>query len=204
MFEISRCVGFPMLVLVAMLVPVAAFGGLTRSSTGASPLLRCKSTVPLRGLRVIGLSAEASWEAAPAFGSIRRRGSQAVMHVVVPDDDTCDMANPTACAGQSMPEWASRLNELQEQGLGSVALLLATAISLALTNIGSTSRGWLALWSTPFGPPVGGHALSLRGWVRPALGTRATARPQARDPSPGTGCEDGPGCFSLPRRRWHL
>ena len=159
------------LCFIAMLVPVAAFSGLTRPAMGAFPLLRHKSAGPLSRLPVTVLSVEVeTWEPpAPLLPLVRR--SQAVM-TAIDDPDTCDITRPANCAGNSMPEWASQLNELQERGLGSVALLLATAISLSLTNIGSTSRAWLALWSPPIGPPIGGHALSLRGWVRPTRSPR--------------------------------
>ena len=50
-----------------------------------------------------------------------------------------------------------------------MALLLATAISLTLSNLGGTSRTWLALWSTPLPFSVAGHALSPRGWVNEGL-----------------------------------
>ena len=41
-------------------------------------------------------------------------------------------------------------------------LLLATAISLSLSNIGATSRGWLALWSTPL--PFSVASQRSRAW----------------------------------------
>lgn len=159
----------PRLCLIGMLVPAAAFGGLARPAAGAAPLLNRKSAVPVSRLPAVALSAEQPWEATwdPVTGaaSITRNGI-----IEADDDDTCDISKPTSCgAPGSMPEWASQLNELQERGLGSVALLLATAISLSLSNIGATSRGWLALWSTPLPFSVAGHALSLRGWVNEGL-----------------------------------
>jgi hypothetical protein len=166
----------PRLCLIGMLVPAAAFGGLARPAAGAAPLLNRKSAVPVSRLPAVALSAEQPWEATwdPVTGaaSITRNGI-----IEADDDDTCDISKPTSCgAPGSMPEWASQLNELQERGLGSVALLLATAISLSLSNIGATSRGWLALWSTPLPFSVAGHALSLRGWVRLLVRVRVRVR----------------------------
>lgn len=68
-----------------------------------------------------------------------------------------------------MPEWLRNLAEWQERGLGSFVLLLATAVSLSLANMASTSKWWLPLWSSPIGPPIGGHALSPRGWINEGL-----------------------------------
>ena len=60
------------------------------------------------------------------------------------------MANPTRCdqAGR-MPAWLMTLGEMQERGLGSVALLLATALSLGLANSAALSPAWLRFWATP-------------------------------------------------------
>ena len=64
----------------------------------------------------------------------------------------CDMARPTRCAeGWEMPAWLMRLGEMQEAGLGSVALLLATALSLGLANSAALSPAWLRFWATPVG-----------------------------------------------------
>ena len=62
------------------------------------------------------------------------------------------MANPTRCdqKGQ-MPAWLMTLGEMQERGLGSVALLLATALSLGLANSAALSPAWLRFWATPVG-----------------------------------------------------
>ncbi len=82
----------------------------------------------------------------------------------------CDMARPTRCAeGWEMPAWLMRLGEMQEAGLGSVALLLATALSLGLANSARLSAAWLRFWATPVGPAVAGHALSPRGWINEGL-----------------------------------
>lgn len=86
---------------------------------------------------------------------------------VIEEVDECTICEPTQCG--TMPQWLYTLAELQERGAGSVLLILATCVSLALANIGATSGWWLGLWATPVGPPIGGHALSLRGWVNEGL-----------------------------------
>ena len=84
-------------------------------------------------------------------------------------DDDCDIVTPTKCAPGEMPPWIDKLNELQEKGLGSVVLLAATFLSLTLANCGATSAAWLSFWSSPVGPRIGGHALSLQGWTNEGL-----------------------------------
>lgn len=85
---------------------------------------------------------------------------------VVPE--LCSISEPAHCSAD-MPAWLRNLAELQEAGVGSVALLAATAVSLTLANVGSTAAWWLPFWSTPVGPPIGGHALSPRGWINEGL-----------------------------------
>jgi len=68
-----------------------------------------------------------------------------------------------------LPGWLQTLSEAQEAGLGSAALLLATAASLTLANSAGTAAGWLRLWERPLGPAIGGHALSLRAWINEGL-----------------------------------
>lgn len=82
--------------------------------------------------------------------------------------EDCSLANPTLCEAE-MPPWLRNMAELQERGVGSVALLAATAVSLTLANVASTAAWWLPFWSTPIGPPIGGHALSPRGWINEGL-----------------------------------
>lgn len=53
-------------------------------------------------------------------------------------------------------------------GLGSVILIAATALSLILANSGCSSS-WTALWGTHIGPAMGGHQLTLQGWVNEGL-----------------------------------
>ena len=98
-------------------------------------------------------------------GSCAAGVKRTVVNLLGVADDECDIMTPTACGGSATPQWIYMLNELQERGLGSIILLLATAVSLTLTNLASTAAWWLPFWSTPVGPMVGGHALSPRGWV---------------------------------------
>ena len=84
------------------------------------------------------------------------------------EDDECDIANPTACETDSF-SLTTKLNELQEKGFGSVALLGATAVSLLLANSQATSAFWSRVWATPLGPSVAGHALSARAWCNEGL-----------------------------------
>lgn len=84
------------------------------------------------------------------------------------EDDECDIANPTACETDSF-SLTTKLNELQEAGFGSVALLGATAVSLLLANTQATSAFWSRAWATPLGPSVAGHALSARAWCNEGL-----------------------------------
>lgn len=69
----------------------------------------------------------------------------------------------------ALPPLIQKLSEAQEAGLGSAALLLATAISLSLANSPATAKGWLALWDTHLGPAIGAHQLTLRGWINEGL-----------------------------------
>uniref|UniRef100_A0A6U4EXD0 Na+/H+ antiporter NhaA n=1 Tax=Phaeomonas parva TaxID=124430 RepID=A0A6U4EXD0_9STRA len=84
----------------------------------------------------------------------------------------CDVVNPSQCSKEEdMPKWLQKLAKAQESGLGSAALLAATALSLSLANSAPTSAAWLNFWSSPMGPAIGGHALSPRGWVNEGLMT---------------------------------
>ncbi|KAL3932144.1 MAG: hypothetical protein SGPRY_000822 [Prymnesium sp.] len=65
----------------------------------------------------------------------------------------------------ALPGWLTGLRELEAKGLGSVTLLAATALSMGLANLEPTSASWLGLWEIPVGPAVGGHVLSVRGWI---------------------------------------
>lgn len=69
----------------------------------------------------------------------------------------------------STPKFLDRLADLTEQGLGSVVLVTATAISLALANNRATSAAWLGFWTQTIGPHIGSHALSVRGWINEGL-----------------------------------
>jgi NhaA family Na+:H+ antiporter len=68
-----------------------------------------------------------------------------------------------------LPKWLHSAHELQQRGAASLALILATVVSLTLSNLQSTSAPWLRLWSAPLGPAIGGHALSVRGWINEGL-----------------------------------
>jgi NhaA family Na+:H+ antiporter len=48
-------------------------------------------------------------------------------------------------------------------------LIVATVISLTLSNIPATSAAWLSFWNVHLGPAIGGHALTVRGWVNEGL-----------------------------------
>jgi len=62
----------------------------------------------------------------------------------------------------------SPLHKALEEGLGSIVLLAATALSIVLANT-ALSSSWIGLWDTPLGPALGGHRLTLQGWVNEAL-----------------------------------
>jgi len=68
-----------------------------------------------------------------------------------------------------LPPWLQKLSEAQEAGLGSAALLAATAVSLTLANTPATSAAWLAMWDTHVGPAIGSHHLTIRGWINEGL-----------------------------------
>eukprot|EP00908_Phaeocystis_cordata_P021000 Transcript_3303.p1 GENE.Transcript_3303~~Transcript_3303.p1 ORF type:complete len:401 (+),score=122.47 Transcript_3303:74-1276(+) len=176
---------------------VAAFGGAATTLSPVAPLLlRPKSAVPMRAVRqrvhLIELTAEpaetpeltdAELLSATTLDALAKpkRSPLAMLYTCAASvkrtvvnllgvaDDECDIMTPTACGGSATPQWIYMLNELQERGLGSIILLLATAVSLTLTNLASTAAWWLPFWSTPVGPMVGGHALSPRGWVNEGL-----------------------------------
>ncbi|KAL1520926.1 hypothetical protein AB1Y20_022486 [Prymnesium parvum] len=69
----------------------------------------------------------------------------------------------------TIPGWLAKLSHLEELGFGSVTLLSATALSLSLANFGPTRTAWLAFWQLPLGPAIGGHVLSVKGWVNEGL-----------------------------------
>ncbi|XP_075265656.1 Na(+)/H(+) antiporter NhaA-like [Convolutriloba macropyga] len=62
----------------------------------------------------------------------------------------------------------SPLHKALEEGLGSIVLLAATALSIILANTGM-GPSWIGLWDTPIGPPLGGHQLTLQAWVNEGL-----------------------------------
>ena len=62
-----------------------------------------------------------------------------------------------------------RGNALIESGFSSALLVACTILSLVLANIPATSAFWVQLWDLPVGPAIGGHALSLRGWINEGL-----------------------------------
>ena len=64
---------------------------------------------------------------------------------------------------------AVRGNALIESGFSSALLVACTLLSLVLANIPATSAFWVQLWDLPVGPAIGGHALSLRGWINEGL-----------------------------------
>ena len=138
-------------------------------------LLAC-ATCPVDGFRSLGVRSHLP----PAL----RQGARAVRPVgpsMGPDEDSPISANAQAAASIAaeepaahghdidLPPWLSTLSGLEERGLGSVMLLLATVVSMSLANFGPTSAAWLSLWTLPVGPPIGGHVLTLRGWVNEGL-----------------------------------
>jgi len=56
-----------------------------------------------------------------------------------------------------------------EAGAGSVLLMGATALSLWLANNAATSGAWVSVWDQTIGPAIGGHQLSIRGWINEAV-----------------------------------
>lgn len=70
-------------------------------------------------------------------------------------------------AGTAAP--VKTFNDYLEAGAGSALLLASAMASVALANSGRTATSWLALWAMNLGPAIGGHALSLRGWVNEGL-----------------------------------
>jgi len=113
----------------------------------------------------------------PALGSLQRPLKAAPMMAEEPVVAAPEVPPPVKVVeepsghGHSAhaPPWLMRLIELQEAGLGSVVLMVATAVSLGLANFGPTSRAWLGLWAAKLGPAIGGHVLSLRGWINEGL-----------------------------------
>ena len=75
---------------------------------------------------------------------------------------------PQAC--KPLPHWLEEAYEVVERGtIPGLLLVASTALSLILANMGRTSSAWLRIWSSPAGPMVAGHVLSLRGWVNEGL-----------------------------------
>lgn len=132
-------------ILVLGIASAGAFGPI-------GPLTRSRPALHTRP-RALAMSAELAVEPAAEEDAIT---------------EECDISQPTLCDAE-MPPWLRNLAELQERGVGSVALLVATAVSLTLANVGRTAAWWLPFWSTPVGPAIGGHALSPRGWINEGL-----------------------------------
>jgi NhaA family Na+:H+ antiporter len=57
---------------------------------------------------------------------------------------------------------------LRSEAAGGMLLMAAAAIALAIAN-GPLSLAYEGLLSTPFGPPIGGHQLTIRLWINDAL-----------------------------------
>jgi len=65
--------------------------------------------------------------------------------------------------------WLHQLNHTLESGAGSALLGVCALVSMVLANLSSTSESWTSIWSLHVGPPVGGHALTVKGWVNEGL-----------------------------------
>mmetsp|Transcript_10598 Transcript_10598/g.26936 ORF Transcript_10598/g.26936 Transcript_10598/m.26936 type:complete len:501 (-) Transcript_10598:336-1838(-) len=62
----------------------------------------------------------------------------------------------------------SKLHDFIHDGMGSVVLLAATALSIFLAN-SSLAPSWCGLWNTHVGPALGGHQLTVNGWINEGL-----------------------------------
>jgi len=63
----------------------------------------------------------------------------------------------------------TKANQLVDSGLGTSLLMAGAVVSMMLANMNSVRAPWLNFWNKPFGPPIGGHALSMRAWVNEGL-----------------------------------
>lgn len=66
-------------------------------------------------------------------------------------------------------DWLHDLNHWIEGGSGSAILGVAAVVSMLLANVGTTAEPWTSLWNMHVGPPIGGHALTLKGWINEGL-----------------------------------
>eukprot|EP00967_Tisochrysis_lutea_P062757 scaffold80705_cov24-Tisochrysis_lutea.AAC.1 len=105
--------------------------------------------------------------APPALGLVRPVGLRGAARrgTVV----ACDGPELVGPAHVPLPPILQSLSHAQEAGLGSAALLGATALSLSLANAPATAKAWLAVWDTQLGPAIGAHHLTLRGWINEGL-----------------------------------
>lgn len=117
------------------------------SPAGLRPSLRAKLTAPLPAAALQPHRTHHAPEATVAAGS---------------SSDELRLVSP-------LPKWLHKAHALQEKGAASMVLILATIVSLSLSNLQATSAAWLRLWTLPVGPPIGGHVLSLRAWVNEGL-----------------------------------
>lgn len=65
----------------------------------------------------------------------------------------------------------TKLNDTLNAGAGSALLLACAIVSLGLSNSEATKEAWTGLWQQHVGPPVGGHAFTLKLWVNEGLMT---------------------------------
>ena len=161
-----------LIILLVFASSTTAFNGLTLSTVphNAPALFKPSNISPVHTIVGLSLTPRRGAGAVPTT----RSAVQALSHSATTEylsalDEECDISQPSLCASSNVPLWVDRMNELQERGLGSIFLLAATALSLTLANTAKTSARWLSFWSSPFGPAIGGHALSPQGWVNEGL-----------------------------------
>lgn len=102
----------------------------------------------------------------PAACAAERPESQPEHKAALVPAPAVKAAKVLAVSAEKPPSLA---HKLLDAGAGSIILLLATAVSLALANMPATSEFWTGLWETHVGPVMGAHQLTLRDWINEGL-----------------------------------
>jgi hypothetical protein len=79
-----------------------------------------------------------------------------------------DNENQLIDSSSKPDDWLDKLNCRLEGGIGSMLLLFATCVSVALANT-AFAPGWLSFWNNPSGLRVGQEVLSFRAVVNEGL-----------------------------------
>uniref|UniRef100_A0A7S0N6E7 Na+/H+ antiporter NhaA n=1 Tax=Pyramimonas obovata TaxID=1411642 RepID=A0A7S0N6E7_9CHLO len=140
-----------------------------RASAASAPLLRPCPQVGRRAHTVLPVGAAARG------GLTRRRLACRASSAASTPEPSPEIAQEEAAKALEVPTMkepevhkGSELHHAIEAGLGSVVLLGCTALSMVLANT-AMAPVWNALWATPLGPAIGGHTLTVHGWINEGL-----------------------------------